>query len=109
MHTHTGSMLSSTPAAKYDQRQNRGGVVCTLNDALLPRSWRGTGSKITINHYDPETALKSSYQYMFQKVSEKALSKFISSPPPPTKMKVESTYIHVHWLFLTNLSNSAYH
>ena len=69
-------MLSSTPAAKYDQRQNRGGVVCTLNDAFLPRSWRGTGSNVTIAHYDSQTALKSPYQYMFQKVSEKALSKF---------------------------------
>ena len=67
-------MLSSTPAAKYDQRQNRGGVSCTLNDALLPLSWRGTGSKVNVSHYDPGTALKSPYQYMFHKVSEKALS-----------------------------------
>ena len=74
-HTHTHRMISSTPAAKYDQRQNRGGVVCTLNDALLPHSWRGTGARVTIDHYDPETALKAPYQYMFQKVSEKSLSK----------------------------------
>ena len=67
-------MLSSTPAAKYDQRQNRGGVVCTLNDA--PRSWCGRGSNVTIDHYDLETALKAPYQYMFQKVSEKALGKY---------------------------------
>ena len=78
-------MLSSTPAAKYDQRQNRGGVVCTLNDALLPRSWRGMGSRVTVNHYDPETALKSPYQYMFQKVSEKALGELLlSSTPSPS-------------------------
>ena len=73
-------MLSSTPAAKYDQRQNREGVVCTLNDNVLPRSWSGSGAKVTIAHYDPETALKSPYQYMFQKVSEKALSESISFP-----------------------------
>ena len=69
-------MLSSTPAAKYDQRQNRGAVVCSLNDTALPRMWRGTGAKISLDHYDEDTALKSPYQFMFQKVSEKALSKF---------------------------------
>ena len=32
---------------------------------------------MNISYYDNETALKEPYEYMFQKVSEKALGKFL--------------------------------
>ena len=75
-------MISNTPAAKYNQRQNCGNVVCTLNEENLPQSWRGATGNVKIFHYDQETALEAPYQYMFQKVSEKALSKSLNKMSP---------------------------
>lgn len=75
LHTHFSlppSFISSTPAVKFSQRQNAGNVVCSLNERSIPSTWvRGQGS-VSIDLYDPENALKEPYQYMFQKVSEKA-------------------------------------
>ena len=66
------SLVSSTPAVKYSQRQNSGNVVCTLNEGGVPTSWHGLRNKLELGYYDNELALKHPYQYMFQKVSEKA-------------------------------------
>ena len=66
------SLVSSTPAVKYSQRQNSGNVVCTLNEGGIPTSWHGLRNKLELGYYDNELALKHPYQYMFQKVSEKA-------------------------------------
>ena len=75
-HSALPSLLSSTPAVKYNQRQNSGSTVCTLNEPSIPQTWRGnTRARMRIGYYDNETALKEPYQYMFQKVSEKALGK----------------------------------
>ena len=65
--------LSSTPAVKYSQRKNNGSVVCTLNERGIPSCSTRGGSDVAIGFQDSEAALKSPYQYMFQKVSDKAL------------------------------------
>ena len=100
------SLLSSTPAVKYNQRQNSGSTVCTLNEPSIPQTWMGnriTGAHMTIGYYDDETALKEPYQYMFQKVSEKALGEsslsgkcqtgcsLIPRPPPPSCLELVSS------------------
>ena len=68
-------MLSSTPVATFHQRQNSGQLMCSLNNSLLPNEWAGSRAGVRVRHYDAESALSSTYEYMMQKVSEKALSK----------------------------------
>ena len=58
---------------KYSQRKNAGSVVCVLNDGGIPSHWTRGKREVVIGFQDTEMALKSPYQYMFQKVSEKAL------------------------------------
>ncbi len=67
-------MISSSPSVLYSQRKNSGHALCSMNDSLLPGKWAGTRAAIKVQPCDPEFALTGSYQYMFQKVSDKALS-----------------------------------
>jgi len=63
---------------KYSHRQNSGNTVCTLNESSTPQAWVGNSrATMNISYYDNETALKEPYEYMFQKVSEKALGEFL--------------------------------
>ena len=50
--------------------------MCTLNDSLVPEKWVGSRAELQIQHYNPSSALTASYEYMFQKVSEKSLGKW---------------------------------
>ena len=63
----------STPAGKYSQRKVAGRVVTSLNDAAIPSLWRGTEHEMVAKQLIP---LKSSDQFMFQKVSEKAFGMY---------------------------------
>ena len=63
----------STPAAKYSQRKVAGHVLTSLNNSAIPSRWRGTDHGMNAKQLSP---LKMSDQYMFQKVSEKALGKY---------------------------------
>lgn len=65
--------MATTPAVKYGQRDNADTVLCSLNERGIPTDWRGAGGKVTVSHYDSERALTKPYNYMFQKVSDKAL------------------------------------
>ena len=65
-----------TPSVTYKQRKNASQVLCSLNQVHLPGKWAGLKAGLHVRHYSEATALKTPYQYMFQKVSEKALSKF---------------------------------
>lgn len=63
----------STPATKYSQRKRQGQSVASLNTAASPSLWTRTACDMGIKQFKP---MKDPAQYMFQKVSQKALSKF---------------------------------
>ena len=64
-----------SPSVTYHQRKNSGQTVFSLNEAHLPHKWMGLNAGVGVKHYSDDTALTSPYLFMFQKVSEKALSK----------------------------------
>lgn len=66
-------MLSSTPTTTFHQRDNSRQVMCSLNDKLLPQKWSGSRTQLQVDHYNPHSALSSTYSFMYQKVSEKSL------------------------------------
>jgi len=59
----------------YKQRKTAGQVVCTWNEPHLPTKWAGLKGGVQVQYYDDAKSLREPYQYMFQKVSEKALGK----------------------------------
>ena len=67
-----------TPTGTYKQRKNSGQVVCTWNEAHLPTKWAGLKGGVQVRSYDDTKSLSKPYQFMFQKVSEKALGKGVS-------------------------------
>ena len=66
----------TTPSAKYEARQTRGEVVAAYGISQgTGITWKGSGNKVSVRHFDGVSNVQSSYKYMFQKLQDKANGK----------------------------------
>ena len=62
---------TETPTAKYGNRQNRGSITSTYNDAVVPSVWAGLSNDVIINVLPP--SLTTQPQFMYQNIVRKSL------------------------------------
>lgn len=67
--------FSVNTSKKFSSRTNAGDVVASLG-VTDKTKWQGHGQACSIQLYDEEAKLTSSFKYMFQKLAEKAHGNF---------------------------------